>query len=299
MMQEHHRIEHAADHHVAFASPEAAAFVELEGDVLIGFVDDAASTLAELRGRDRRAVRRVLDLGCGPGVGTCRLAQRFASATVVAVDGSPAMLERVTTRAERLGLGERVATRLVELPAGLDELGRADVVWASMVLHHIGDETAALCKIRRLLEPGGLLALVERAGPLRVLPDDADLGRPGIWERLDVAWAAWFADMRAGLPGVTTSVEYPAMLEAAGFDVVADAVLTLDLDAPLDAAVRRFTREYLTRMQAQLARHAEPADLEALGMLVDELADDTIAGDNAMLRASRHLYVGAVMNVTQ
>jgi SAM-dependent methyltransferase len=299
-MHEHRHVEPAGGHLLAFESPEASALAELEGEVLVGFVDDAASTLEELCGRDRLAVRRVLDLGCGPGVGTCRLAQRFPAASVVAVDGSPTMLDRVTTRAERLGLAERVETRLVELPAGLAALGPADIVWASMVLHHIGDEGAALRQIRGLLEPAGLLALVERAGPLRVLPDDADLGRPGVWERLDAAWAAWFADMRAALAAGTTSVEYPAMLAAAGFDVVADEVLTIALDAPLDAAARLFAGEHITRARALLAGHAAAADLEALGVLVDEHADDAIARrDDAVLRASRHLFVAAVMNVTQ
>ncbi len=56
-------------------------------------------------------VRRVIDLGCGPGVGTALLAQAFPSASVLAVDGARAMLDRAEDRATRLGLADRVETR--------------------------------------------------------------------------------------------------------------------------------------------------------------------------------------------
>ncbi|MGH9116889.1 MAG: class I SAM-dependent methyltransferase [Acidimicrobiales bacterium] len=282
----------AATHRLVFDSPAMAAFSELEGEVLIGLLTEAASVLAELYERLGVEVRRVLDVGCGPGVGTCCLALRFASASVVAVDGAATMLEHASARAERLGLAERVDTRLVELPAGFGTLGRTDVAWASMALHHIGDEAAALRRIRGLLDPGGLLAVVERADPLRVLPGDADLGRPGIWDRLDAAWAAWFTDMRADLPGATTSADYPAMLAAAGFDLMADEVLRLVLDAPLDARARRFAHGHLLRARAQLGPYAVAADLEALDVLIDETAEEGILRrDDALLCASRHLYL--------
>ncbi len=183
-------------------------------------------------------------------------------------------------------------TRLVELPDGLGTLGRADIIWASMALHHVGDETAALRQIRQLVEPGGLLAVVERADPMRVLPDDVDLGRPGIWQRLDAAWSEWFTEMRADLPGATTSDDYPVMLERAGFELVADDVLTLVLDPPLDARAGRLAQQHLQRAQTHLAGHADAADLEALEMLTDESAGDGIMRrDDVLLHATRHLYV--------
>ena len=224
----HGHADHDASHDHGFDSAEMVAFAELEGEVLIGFVEMAGSVLAEICRLHDVQVRRVVDLGCGPGVGTCGLAQRFSSADVLAVDGSAAMLERAAERAERLGLGDRIATRRVDLPDGLDALGRADIVWASMVIHHVGDEAAALRRISALLEPGGLLAIVERAGPVRVLPDDVDLGRPGLWQRLDAAWDSWFAEMRAELPDSTASAGgYSALLEQAGFEVLADDVLAV------------------------------------------------------------------------
>jgi SAM-dependent methyltransferase len=211
---------------------------------------------------------------------------------VVAADGSAAMLARAAARARRRGVAARVETRQVELPAGLDALGRADAIWASMVLHHVGDERDGLRRIRALLEPGGLLALVERAGLARVLPDGADLGRPGLWERLDGAWAAWFARMRSGLPGATVSTDYPSMLEDAGFDVETDELLTVSVDPPPGTDARRFAHKALTSAKAQLEAFADPADLAALDPLIDEHGDASILRrSDARIRASRHLYV--------
>jgi SAM-dependent methyltransferase len=287
----HHDGHH--QHDGMFDSPEAAAANELEGDVLIGFVDDATSVLAVLCDEIGLEVRRVLDLGSGPGVGSCVLAERFGGATVIAVDDSSAMLDRAVARAERLGLADRVEVRRVDLATDLGALGRADLVWASMSLHHIGDELAALREVRRLLEPGGIVALVERHAPTRVLPDAVDLGRPGIWERLDAAWADWFTDMRADLPGSTESADYPSMLTMAGFDVVADHVLAVSIDEPLDGAGRRFALKQVTQSRGKLDDRADPADLSALDALLDQDAPDGIMHrDDVRISATRRLYVG-------
>ena len=286
------------DHH-AFDSPEIAADTELEGEVFLDLLGRAVSVLAAACAASGIRVRRVLDLGCGPGVATCLLAEQFSGATVVAVDGSPAMLERATARARRLGVASRVETRLAEFPAGLGTLGPADVAWVSMALHHLGNESDALRLIRELLAPAGLLALVERADPLRPLLG-TDLGRPGIWDRLDSAWEAWFSDMRAGLPGATESDDYPTMLRAGGFEVLADEIITDVVAAPLDASARRVTQRYLQGIQERLAGFADAADLGALDLLTAESADQSadesgahsvMRRDDVGLRATRHLYV--------
>lgn len=290
-MSEHsHRGGGPFDHH-AFDSAEIAAHTELEGEVFLGLLGQAISVLAAACAERGVRVGRVLDLGCGPGVGSCRLAEQFTEAIIVAVDGSAAMLERVTARAERLGVASRVETRLAEFPADLGTLGRADVAWVSMALHHLGNEAEALRSIRQLVEPAGLLALVERADPLRPLVG-TDLGRPGLWDRLDTAWEAWFSDMRAGLPDATESDDYPAMLRRGGFELVADEIITEVIAAPLDAPARGVTERYLRSIQERLVSFADAADLDALNILIDESSDDNVIRRHDIgLRATRHLYV--------
>ncbi len=273
-------------------------FAELEAEVLIAFLAEATSLLADVCTSDGLEVRRILDIGCGPGVGTCVLAGRFTSATVVAADGSTEMLANVVSRAQRLGVAERVTTRLVELPDGLDSLGPAELAWASMVLHHVGDEAALLRGVRSQLPTGGLFGLAEFGDPLRFVPDDADLRRPGVSERLDAARAAWLAEMRAGLPGATTSADYPTMLEAAGFEVLFDRVITVHLDAPLDDRARRVALGHLKLMRKHVEPYAEAGDMAVVDVLTDE---DNPAGimrrPDALVHASRRLLVARAVPV--
>jgi len=291
-MSEHSHNHHGHAPHLDFESPQMAAYAELEAEVFIGLTAKAVAVLTQVCARDGVNVRRVLDIGSGPGVGTCSLAERFDPARVVAVDASATMLSYVTARAERLGLAARIETRRADLPDDFAILDAADVVWASMALHHIGDEAAALGEIRRLLRPGGHLALVEMGEPVRVVGHDADLGRPELWERLDAASVAWFADMRADLPGTTKSADYPTMIAAAGFELVAHELLTVVLDAPLDLRARQFAHRHLRQTQARLADHANAQDLEALDDLLDESSERSILHrDDIEMRASRHLYV--------
>jgi len=265
----------------------------LEGEVLLAFVTGAATRVAALRGDGAPPVRRVLDVGAGPGVGTCELARIFPEAEVIAVDASPAMLERAEQRAAGLGLGDRVRTHLAELPGGLDAVGPADVIWASMSLHHVGDEVAALRVLGAALAPGGLLAVVEMGDPLRVLPDDLDVGRPGLADRLDRVGAAWFSAMRAGLPGTVPSADLPAMIHDAGLDVVAADTVTEHQGAPLGAGARRLALEHLRRTQERFtAEELDGDDVSALATLTDP-DDPRGAARRAdlILRTSRQVVI--------
>lgn len=95
-----------------------AAHLENGGELQLPVLHRTADRLGELLGPGAE-VRRILDIGSGPGVMTCVLAEAFAGAETVAVDGAPVLLERTSARAERLGLGGRVTVRHAELPEGL------------------------------------------------------------------------------------------------------------------------------------------------------------------------------------
>ena len=138
-----------------------------------------------------------------------------------------------------------------------------------------------------------MLTLVEHGGPVRFLPAAVDLGRPGIWERLDAAWATWFAGMRASLPGATESADYPAMLAAAGFELLVDQPVTQREDLPLgDTAGRRFAQRQLRGACERLDGVGDPADLAVLRRLADPDAPDGILHrPDAVLWATRRLLV--------
>jgi SAM-dependent methyltransferase len=269
-----------------------AAQTELEGQVLVGFVTGAVAEVSALRSADAPAVRRVLDIGSGPGVGTCELARLFPEAQVVALDGSPAMLARAAERAGEHGVGDRVSTHLAELPAGLDGIEPVDVIWASMSLHHVGDEVGLLRMLRGMLEPHGLIALAEIAEPMRVLSDDLDVGPPGLAGRLFDAGTAWFASMRDGLPDAVPSAELSTMAAAAGFQVLSSETVRESVDPPLPDVARRMVLGHLLRTRHQLESDLDSDDLAALDVLTDPDNPRSVAHRaDVFVSASRKIVV--------
>ncbi|NSC22217.1 class I SAM-dependent methyltransferase [Streptomyces albus subsp. chlorinus] len=215
------------------------------------------------------AVGRVLDIGSGPGVVSCLLAQRFPEAEVVAVDQAPGLLERTRRRAAAHGLSDRVATRRADLPEEMDGLERAELIWTSHAVHHLGDQQAALDALAGRLRPGGLLAVAERGLTPRFLPRDIGIGRPGLQARMDAAAEESFSAMRAGLPGSVSTVEdWPAMLSCAGLVPTGTRTFLTDHPAPLGPAAREYLHDHLTRRREQLAPYLDAEDLSTLDALL-------------------------------
>jgi trans-aconitate 2-methyltransferase len=95
---------------------------------------------------------RVLDAGCGSGRVTSMLIERLPEGSVVAVDGSPSMVEEV--RSVLRPRDEALVSDLTELE--LDE--PVDVVFSSAVFHWVLDHDALFRRLRAALGPGGRLA---------------------------------------------------------------------------------------------------------------------------------------------
>ncbi len=259
---------HGHSHGDAFDSDRFAAMLEVEGEVSTTVIQEAIGAFTALFGDAGTPVRRVADLGCGPGVATALLAQAFGSAQVLAVDGSAAMLGRAEARAERLGFADRVETHRLDLDGDLAALGHCDLAWAAMAVHHADDQVATLRRIGSLLEPHGLLCLLERADPTSIRVA-GDLGRPGIWERLESAQRAWFESVRERMPGATESEAYPSMLAAAGLDLIVDRTVVATQPAAPDAATHGWIADALARTARNLAGFATDEDVEALRALAD------------------------------
>jgi SAM-dependent methyltransferase len=255
-------------HGEGFASHASAVRLEVEGELSSGVVEAAIGVCAGLFDDAGVQVRRVVDLGSGPGVGTALLAQAFRSACVLAVDGSRAMLERAEARATRLGHAGRIETRRLDLDGELASLGRCDLAWAAMAVHHADDEVATLRRIRSLLDPRGLLCVLERADPTSIDFAD-DLGHPGIWDRLRAARDDWFESVRDRMPGAMNAAAYPSMLAAAGLHPVVDRTLVDTRHAPPDAATHEFVAGELERTLRDLASIGTDTDLQALAGFVE------------------------------
>lgn len=149
---------------------------------------------------------RVLDLGCGTGTLTVRLARWERGAHVVGVDADPDALERARKRiAESGAQAELLEARAEALPF---EDSSFDRVISSLLFHHLRTDgkRVALEEARRVLKPDGELHV-------------ADWGRPdGLLMR------AAFLPVRV-LDGFETTSDnargaLPAMIAFAGFERV-------------------------------------------------------------------------------
>jgi ubiquinone/menaquinone biosynthesis C-methylase UbiE len=117
----------------------------------------AANSAAYLLDRLRPGMD-LLDVGCGPATLTVDLGRLVAPGTAVGVDREPAVIAEASSHAESEGalntsfsVGEAYA---LEFPSQ-----SFDVVHAHQVLQHLTKPVAALVEMRRLLRPGGLLAV--------------------------------------------------------------------------------------------------------------------------------------------
>ncbi len=100
---------------------------------------------------------RVVDLGAGTGKLALALAER--GCTVTALDTSETMLEVACAKALAGQVAQRFETRVAPAEAtGLDTQS-ADIVTAAQAWHWF-DRDAVSAEVRRILAPGGVLALV-------------------------------------------------------------------------------------------------------------------------------------------
>lgn len=108
------------------------------------------------------AGQRLLDVGCGPGTITLDLAERVAPGPVLGIDAAAEVVERAAARAaaDRRAAGPQEVRFAVGDVYALDLPDDSfDVVHAHQVLQHLTDPVAALRELRRVLAPGGTLAV--------------------------------------------------------------------------------------------------------------------------------------------
>ena len=99
----------------------------------------------------------LLDVGCGPGTITVDLAQRVAPGRVVGLDRAPGVLAEASGSAVARGASIEWHTGDVYALPYPD--AAFDVVHAHQVLQHLTDPVRALSEMRRVLRPGGLVAV--------------------------------------------------------------------------------------------------------------------------------------------
>ena len=113
---------------------------------------------------------KLVDLGCGPGNLSFRLAERYPATELVGLDGSSAMLalaeQRRQTEAERW---PHLSFRCLTLPLTSGELGemagRCTAIVSNSLLHHLHDPAGLWQTLRLLAAPGALVHIHDLRRP--------------------------------------------------------------------------------------------------------------------------------------
>ena len=189
-----------------------------------GFVPVLGAPVLELLAP--RPGERILDLGCGDGLLSEKIAA--AGAEIVAVDAAPDLIAAARAR----GLAARLADG-----QSLPFTAEFDAVFSNAALHWMKDADAVIAGVKRALRPGGRFV--------------AEMGGHGNIASVIVALTAVLArhgiDARPLNPFYFPTAEaYRAKLEAAGFRVEEigiiprPTVLSTDIEPWLDAFCEAF-----------------------------------------------------------
>jgi SAM-dependent methyltransferase len=198
---------------------------------------------------------RILDLGCGDGVLTQKLAA--AGADVVAIDSSADMVAAARER----GLDARVidATRLT-----FDQ--EFDAVFSNAVLHWIKDDpdAAIACAYRALRSPGRFVGEMGGHGCVASINLALIVGLEKRGVKNAASLCPWY---------FPTVDDYTARLEHAGF--VAESVQLIPRPTPLPTGMRGWLETFANPFCAALAENQRGAYLDdATEMLRFVLCDE-------------------------
>ena len=158
-------------------------------------------------------VRRILDAGCGSGVGTTAYKERFPNAEVWGIDVGGPMVRYAHHTALKKNLDVHFAQRLAEDSKFPD--GYFDIVSASIMFHEMNAEAAkkVVPEIFRILRPGGVfnhVDLLTKGNPAgfiaRTIREKA-----ASWNTHRHNVESWYHEY--------THTDFPELIRSVGFDV--------------------------------------------------------------------------------
>lgn len=215
------------------------------------------------------AGERILDLGCGTGHLTAQIAA--AGASVVGIDGSPAMIDEA--RKNYPGLEFQVMNA--------DELrfdAPFDAVFSNAVLHWISQPASTLASVAAVLKPGGRFV--------------AEMGGKGNVQRLVAAFYTALKAVGANLepdpnpwyfPGIAA---YASLLEQAGLEVT--SAMLIDRPTPLDDGENGL-RAWIRMFAGSFASRVPSGQEEAFVQKTEELLRPQLFHDGVWMLDCRRL----------
>ena len=212
-----------------------------------------------------QAGSHILDCGCGPGSITVGLAQWAPDGQTVGIDLGAEQLDEARALARDLGI-ENVTFRpgdMLDLPFDDNSF---DVVFSQTVLYHIPNTEKAIAEIRRVLRPGGLVALRDATTASLVLWPEEPLVRE-VWGMFSLG-----AQHSGGNPEVGRQLG--TLLHTAGFEEVFFTLSFMQPERPEERA------EYFSRLAGAIE-----GDLAALAVREGWSTAERLAEGIARLRS--------------
>jgi ubiquinone/menaquinone biosynthesis C-methylase UbiE len=209
---------------------------------------------------------RVLDVACGDGYFTRRLAERVGhEGHVTGIDVDSRWLQRAEKEVKRHGLEATtsfVAADLFNLPPSLADF---DAAWCSQSFYSLPDPIPALRCIVQRVRPGGLIGVLENDSM-------HDLLLP--WP-IELELLLRDAEYRALVDAGPRPSRYyigrrlPQVMAAAGLEQVRFRTQCIDRMSPLDAPLTEFLEAHLERMGERVRSHLEEQVWDRCDMLHD------------------------------
>jgi ubiquinone/menaquinone biosynthesis C-methylase UbiE len=197
-----------------------------------------------------RAGMRLLDCGCGPGSITVDLAHAVAPGQAIGID----LREDALAQGRALAR-ERGIANLTFATASVYQLpypdASFDAAFACAVLQHLAAPLVALKEMRRVLQPGGVIGIVDGSSPITFrYPTNSLLDR---WDRL----RALEREHNAGRP--SDALRLRTLLRDAGFvRTRASGDLVTEAGPPAGSLeeTRRVAQNHLIRLRGVLGELA-------------------------------------------
>ena len=246
--------------------------------------DDQLSGFHGAFGRELQAIvnelplsseMRVLDLACGDGFYTRRIAERLGSGGfITGVDINLAYLSEASVEASRQSGRAKidfVAASFDRLPFPDDTF---DLVWCAQSLYTLPDPVVVIGHLARVLRPGGLVIVLENDTLHQVfLPWPVHLELP-----------IRAAELRSFQDGSRNSSKYyvgrrlPAILAAAGLEPLRMTTHAFDRHAPLGEAELALLQGYLEDVAERVAPYLDAVLVRELQRLVDPRSPQHLLG---------------------
>ncbi len=213
---------------------------------------------------------RVLDMACGDGFYSVWLAERVgATGHVIGVDIAPAYLDLARKQAWSSAVADHISFQTADIGGLPFADGEFDMVWCAHSLYSLPDPLAALRELRRVVRPGGLVAILENDTLHHMLlPWPAELELVVRQAQLDALRETTRLTGKFYIGRNLCGAFRTAELTACGV-----RTYTVDHRAPLTADERVYLESYLRDLADRARPYLDDAERTAFDMLLDPGSD--------------------------